>query len=234
MTNGIAYHPLDNVIWSALTTLHVAFATGSGLARHYPRDMAPFSAIVESTPKAYADLAPGLMGHEARLFRPQKEPTPPGWETLSARPILQMVAERAPQQQAGDKAEILLLNPGDIPDMMALADIGKPGPFSNRTALLGQYVGIRDAANGSLIAMAGERFRCQDYIELSAICVHPAARNRGLGAILVRHLMAAAFERGEIPFLHVFPDNPAARLYERCGFHIRAQHWVIWRRPLPG
>ena len=32
-------------------------ALGRGLARHYPRDMAPFSAIAEPTAAAYRDLA---------------------------------------------------------------------------------------------------------------------------------------------------------------------------------
>lgn len=221
-------HPLDNIVWTALTTAHRHLATGAGLARHYPRDMAPFAAISAATPQAYADLAQHLAGHEARLFRPQEEPTPPGWETLSARPILQMVAD---VQQVESAAGSIPLGPDDIPDMLALAEIAKPGPFSARTALLGDYIGIRDAG-GQLVAMAGERFRCPGHVELSAICVAPAARGRGLGGLLTRHLMQAAFARGESPFLHVFPDNPAARLYEKCGFAIRARHWVIWRRPL--
>ena len=43
-------HPLDNPAWHALTGTHAAVALGAGLARHYPRDMAPFSAIAEATP----------------------------------------------------------------------------------------------------------------------------------------------------------------------------------------
>src|SRR6266446_3584374 len=86
-------HPLDNVVWSALTTAHAELALGAGLARRYPRDMAPFSAVAEPSARAYADLADGLEpGVEARLFRPAEEASPPGWETLSARPIVQMIA----------------------------------------------------------------------------------------------------------------------------------------------
>ena len=62
--------PLDNIVWTALTTAQADLATGTGLARHYPRAAAPFSAIAEATPAAYADLAAGLpAGLEARLFR---------------------------------------------------------------------------------------------------------------------------------------------------------------------
>src|SRR5437016_4762813 len=70
---------------------------GRGLARHYPRDMAPFSAVAEPTARAYADLAADLEpATEARLFRPREEPAPAGWDTLSARPIIQMIAEKRP------------------------------------------------------------------------------------------------------------------------------------------
>src|SRR5258708_37791741 len=80
--------PLDNPVWHALTGPHAWFAFGRGAARHFPRDVAPFSAIAEPTASAYGDLAADLPpGLEARLFRPTKEATPPGWETISARPI---------------------------------------------------------------------------------------------------------------------------------------------------
>jgi ribosomal protein S18 acetylase RimI-like enzyme len=223
-------HPLDNVVWRALTTVHASIAVGDGLARHYPRDMAPFSAVAEPTASAYADLAEGLgPGIEARLFRPYEEPAPLGWETLSARPIIQMIAEEP--GASGDNASIGALTMDDVPDMLALAEVTKPGPFSARAVLLGNYVGLRESTNGRLIAMAGERFRLPGYVELSAICVHPDARRRGLGRALTQYLMQVAFERGEIPFLHVFPSNPAATLYAELGFRERARPWVIWRRP---
>jgi hypothetical protein len=109
-------NPLDNVVWTALTTTHASVAHGQGLARHFPRDMAPFSAVAEPSARAYADLAETLdPGVEARLFRPREEPAFSGWETLSgprrdrragallgaydfirrlfrARPIIQMIA----------------------------------------------------------------------------------------------------------------------------------------------
>jgi hypothetical protein len=39
---------LDNPIWHALEGPHCRHALGPGLARHYPRDIAPFSAIAEA------------------------------------------------------------------------------------------------------------------------------------------------------------------------------------------
>lgn len=229
-------HPLDNVVWTALTTVHASIALGRGLARHYPRDMAPFSAVAEPSARAYADLADGLAsGSEARLFRPREEPAPPGWDTLSASPIVQMIADQ-PGPSGGTVAAGLSVDPltiDDAADMLALAALAKPGPFSARTVLLGRYIGIREAASGRLLAMAGERFRLPGYVELSAICVRPEARQRGFGRILTRHLMERVLGRGEVPFVHVFPDNQAAILYARWGFRERARHWVIWRRPAP-
>src|ERR1700722_2009865 len=87
-------HALDNPVWHALVGPHADFAIGQALARHYPNDIAPFSAVAEPTAAAYANLAADLpTGSEARLFRPCDEPTPAGWETVSARPIIQMVAD---------------------------------------------------------------------------------------------------------------------------------------------
>jgi len=84
---------LDNPVWHALCGPHAHLAIGRGLACYYPRNIAPFSVIADATAEAYADLFVDLPdGTEARLFRPTEEPTPAGWETVSSRPIIQMVA----------------------------------------------------------------------------------------------------------------------------------------------
>ena len=226
-------NPLDNPAWHALVGPHAHLALGRGAARHYPRDVAPYSAIAAPTEAAYADLAGELPpGLEARLFRPRKECPPPGWETLSAQPITQMVADRSglPAALPGE-ADILALGPDDAAEMLELAERARPGPFAPRTALLGRYIGIRDAVTGGLVAMAGERFRMQGHVELSAIAVHPGARGRGHGAALTAALARAAFARGAVPFLHVYAHNPAASLYVRLGFAERRKLWVLlWRR----
>jgi ribosomal protein S18 acetylase RimI-like enzyme len=226
-------HLLDNPVWHALTGPHAAVALGQGLSRHYPRDVAPFSALAESTPAAYADLAKDLpLGQEARLFRRTEERVPDGWDALSTRPIQQMIAPTAddlPDTHPAEAAAIRL-DASDSGDMLALAEAAQPGPVGPRTVELGRYVGVR-GPDGRLTAMAGERFRLTGYTELSAICVHPDARGQGLGAALTLHLARSAFARGEVPFLHVFPHMPAAGLYKRLGFRDRAILWVLWRRP---
>jgi len=223
-------HTLDNPVWHALTEPQADLAIGHGLARRYPRDIAPFSAVAEPSAAAYADLGVDLPhGVEARLFRPQDEPAPQGWETVSARPIVQMVAEKfAAFPSATSQTEFVTLGRDDAADMLALADAAKPGPFGPRTSSLGVYLGVRRA--GQLIAMGGERFRLPGFVELSGICVHPSARGTGLGAAITANLVRMVLERGETPFLHVFPDNPAVALYARLGFLERARLFVLWHR----
>jgi ribosomal protein S18 acetylase RimI-like enzyme len=227
-------HPLDNPIWHALTGPHANFAIGRGAARRYPREIAPFAAIAEPGAAAYADLAADLpSGAEARLFRPDDEPVPAGWEALGSNPLPQMILESGDQLPKSLPAEARAIPLGlqDAADMLALVEMTKPGPFGPRTVELGGYLGVRDP-NGRLIAMAGERMRLPGYVELSAICVHPDARGQGLGAALTLRGARAAFARGEVPFLHVWPDNPARELYVRIGFRPRTTLWLLWRRPI--
>src|SRR5512139_2885086 len=109
---------LDNPAWHALERSHPQPALGRGLARHYPRDIAPFSAISEPGAAAYADLAADLpAGTEARLFRPQAEPLPDGWEETNRFVLLQMVASRQPEQ-GGSPVAVLL--PADAAAMLDL------------------------------------------------------------------------------------------------------------------
>jgi ribosomal protein S18 acetylase RimI-like enzyme len=226
-------HPLDNPVWHALTGAHADFALGAGAARHYPRDIAPFSALEAASPEAYADLARDLPpGLEARLFRPTEEPPPLGWKAVSARPIRQMVLDAASLAAPHPHEEALRpLGPGCAAAMLALAEAAQPGPFGLRTPVLGRFLGFR-GPDGRLLAMAGERFLLPGHVELSAICVHPEARGRGLGAALTLRVAREALARGEVPFLHVFPDNPAASLYASLGFRERATLWVLWHRPV--
>ena len=219
---------LDNPVWHALTGPHRAHALGRGAARHYPRDIAPFSAIAEPSEQVYADLAADLPANtEARLFRPSVEPLPDGWEELDRFPLLQMVAS-GPSNGAEIAASLLTV--ADIAAMMDLVAATEPGPFGPRTPLLGRYLGIWQGDR--LVAMAGERLRVPGHVELSAICVRPEARGKGYAAALTGRLMRLAFEGGEVPFLHVRPDNVGAvALYKRLGFATRRELVVMWRRP---
>jgi ribosomal protein S18 acetylase RimI-like enzyme len=95
---------------------------------------------------------------------------------------------------------------------------------------MGRYIGVIE--DGRLLALAGERMNLAGHVELSAICTHPQARGRRLAEYLMRQLMHDAAKRGQVPFLHVLPENrPAITLYERLGFVARSEMHYLWRMP---
>jgi ribosomal protein S18 acetylase RimI-like enzyme len=224
-------HPLDNPVWHALNGPHHAFARRHGLALHYPREVAVFSAIDEASAQAFADLALGLPPDtEARLVRKRIEPLPEGWQVTNDIPLLQMEL-RAFDGQLHDGPAIVTLGPQQRDAAMALVELTQPGPFGPRTLEMGHFIGVFE--HGRLLAMAGERMRLEAHVELSAICTHPSARGRGLAERLMRRLMRDALQRGQQPFLHVLPSNTGAiALYRRLGFVTRAEMHYRWCKPL--
>jgi hypothetical protein len=104
--------------------------------------------------------------------------------------------------------------------MRALAKLTEPGPFFEHTNRLGDFVGVK--VDGRLIAMAGERMKPEGFTEVSAVCVHPDYRGRGLADGLMRVVIERIFARREGAFLHVWPHNTGAiTLYEKLGFSLR-------------
>lgn len=229
----MSVNSLDNPAWFALTGPHSGFASGGGLARHYPREIAPYSAIADASPRAIEDLDIELPSQgEVRMFRPAKEPPPRGWQVLSAHPILQMEIKYAdlPRRFPAER-RITALDVSHVREMLELVHIARPGPFYLKTPLMGSYVGIRDNESQRLVGMIGERFSLNGFVELSALAVLPSARCAGLGAALLASHTRAAFERGLQPFLHVYGDNPAVPTYRRLGYRDRAVLWVLlWAR----
>ena len=63
-------------------------------------------------------------------------------------------------------------------------------------------------------------YRTAREIRLMDIALVPAMRNRGVGTALLRELMQEARCSGSAITLHVEPDNPAQRLYQRHGFSL--------------
>jgi ribosomal protein S18 acetylase RimI-like enzyme len=60
--------------------------------------------------------------------------------------------------------------------------------------------------------------RREREIRLVDISFLPELRNRGLGSVLLRELMAEAGAEGKPLTIHVEKYNPAMRLYKRLGF----------------
>jgi predicted GNAT family acetyltransferase len=212
-------HPLDRPIWTALTTGHQSLAEGGDHARRYPTAMTPFADMPEISPRGFAALGAMMLGSEiAVLFTPDAVTAPAEFRVVLAETGEQMIG--TPAEVEARDVDILTLGAKDVPDMMALTALTKPGPFSARTHELGTFLGIR--VGGELVAMAGERMKPADYTEITAVCVHPAHRSRGYGQILLSAISRQIVARGEIPFLHVFSSNASAiALYRRQGMEIR-------------
>jgi ribosomal protein S18 acetylase RimI-like enzyme len=220
-------HSLDNPIWNSLSTLHAHFSQGDGLAKRYAPEVTLLAAMGEPTADAYASLAKTLQRAAAALFLDQAPQIPAGWITVHASPLVQMVCEKPSLAQDGYPAE--KLTPADVPEMVALAELTKPGPFGTRTRELGEYLGIRKRTR--LVAMAGERLHLPGYTEVSAVCTHPEFQGRGYARELMSILMRKIMQRREAPILHVRQENVSAiHLYEKLGFRTRRLiHFVIIR-----
>jgi ribosomal protein S18 acetylase RimI-like enzyme len=212
-----AAHPLDNPVYASLTGPHAHFAERRGRAVRYPAKVSPFIALPDN-PEAqdWADVA-ALVGPGAIVPLVGDGQPPAGWEVVFLGSGVQLVDEAV---TASPDNEAIRLTTGDVPEMLALIDRTKPGPFLPRTIELGTYLGIR--RGGELIAMAGERLHPPGWTEISAVCTDAAYRGQGLGTRLVHAVAHGIRQRGETPFMHAAADNtPAIRLYESLGFRLR-------------
>lgn len=220
--------PLDTPVWTALTSDHRVLAEGGPLAIRYTPEVAPFAALAERTPAAFAALA-ALIPPDGwvMLHTPDVPVFPAGFVVHRQAPLLQMVLERPVAADGGDPLTLdpLTLGPADVPEMLDLAGRTQPGPFGPRTIELGRYIGLR--SEGQLVAMAGERMRCGGFVEISAVCVDPDFRGRGFAALLMSRLAREMQAAGQTPFLHVLADNSVAiALYEKLGFAKRAGFFI--------
>jgi len=216
-------HVLNNPVWHALVGPHAGVAERVGDAARYVSDVAAFCALAdEPTPDAWNDLRTMVgAGGAAFLVRDEID-LPAGWSIEMTLPCRQMVLPDTAGERADDPSELLLVLDGDdVPEMLALVERTRPGPFARRTIELGNYLGIRH--DGALVAMAGERLHPAGYTEISAVCTDADQRGRGLASRLVRALVRGIRVRGETPFLHLTMENEnAQRVYAGLGFETRA------------
>lgn len=210
---------LDRPIWSALTITQKHLAEGGPRALRYPVDMTPFADMADMSATGFAALGDLVSGSEvAVLFTPEPVDVPAGFKVVLADTGEQMIG--SPADSPLRDAEIVTLGAADVPAMMALTALTKPGPFAARTHELGTFLGIR--AGGELVAMTGERMKPGHFTEMTAVCVHPEYRGRGYAQALLAAVARQIEARGEIPFLHVFSNNTSAiALYQRQGMRVR-------------
>ncbi len=225
MSDNRDAHPLDNVVWSALSSeqTHLAEHSSNGHAARYAPEVGPFGGFRDPDTPSWSGLS-DLMGSGEfnLLLLPEPDETPPGLELLSSEIATQYVAGHLDDTAL---PEFQLLSERDLPEILALVEIAPPGPFGARTLETGRYIGLRH--QGRLVAMAGERMRCPGWIEVSAVCVHPSARGQGLGARLTLGVARRIREAGSEAMLHVREGNDAAHaLYQKIGFRVRREFWA--------
>jgi ribosomal protein S18 acetylase RimI-like enzyme len=223
-------HPLDNPAWSALRgpQADLAQVSGNGRAARYQRRISPIAAVGRLDADGWAGLAElAGPGGYAGLFRAAIGRAPDPWSEVYRGPLIQYQAVELVDDRSPEQDRFVELGQDDAEEMLALARLTEPGPFSIETYRTGRYFGRRDD-DGALIAMAGERMRLDGWGEVSAVCVHPDARRRGLGITATLLAASAIAERGDRPMLHVAGDNePAHQLYRGLGFEARRQLEVV-------
>ena len=213
-------HPLDNPVWSSLTTRHAPLAQTAGRAKRYPSDIAPFVGIAPGDSDALADVERLVDRDELVCFVGAAPGLGAGWRIEQSVPIAQMVRADRLDVPDGPPA-IEIRSERQVADLLALTALVYPHYFRPRTIAMGRYIAIYDGER--LAAMAGERMHCEGHREISAVCTHPDYLGRGHARRLIALLTNAILDRGEQPFLHFSHENTRAKaLYVRLGFAFRA------------
>jgi predicted GNAT family acetyltransferase len=222
-------NPLDRPVWASLTSApHLA--EGSTLAKRYSRDVNVFASARDDSTESLAALSRLVFDNDTiYVLQVPDIRVPEGLAVELETQGVQMVATRPLVPQVDDR-NFVELGDADAPDMLALAQLTKPGPFLPRTHIMGRFIGAR--IDGRLAAMAGERMRFPGFTEVSGVCTHPDFRGQGLARTLSSVVADAIQQRGEQPFLHAWTANHAAiALYESLGFEIRTSvHVVVLKR----
>jgi len=233
--DAVAAHPLDNVIWSALTTCQAAIAEGDEVARRFDAAYARFAALAEPSAQGMDALARFVRAEDGvALFLPSDIGLGEYFDLLAHKNIVQMIGPAVGPEI--DVSRFAVLGPQHKPQMTALVERTEPGPWMARSDELGRFLGVFDG--DELVAMAGERMHLTGHREISAVCTDPAWRGKGLARDLTLAVSQAIVARGEVPFLHVLAENATAiALYERLGFVRRASfrlHIVLRNARAPG
>lgn len=210
-------HPLDNPIWTALNSGSASFAFGKETARFIDRKIGFFAGLplydADHLARLHLEMDAGM---RVILFTPGFLDLGPNWKVINDRALLQMVFEK-PLVNVPVEPNIRALTAADVPEMLALTQLAKPGPFLENTIAFGGYFGY--FVEGRLVSMAGTRLSAGPYTEVSAVCTHPDFVGRGLAKLVLPFVLQFIQIQGQIPYLQLYPDNlPALRLYQSLGF----------------
>lgn len=213
-------HPLDNPVWNAMVSGNGSLALGTDHVKYFDHEVSPFAAFSDFSTKHLPDLYDmHNPGRTILIWSPEELHSIAEWKLVDCIPGLQMVFSTKALPD-GNAAGIVKLQQEHVPEMVALAKLTRPGPFSNRTIEFGNYEGI--FADGKLVAMTGRRFHPLDHIEISAVCTHPEYLGRGYARQLLISQTKQILEESCHPHLHVREDNARAiSVYRSLGFEVR-------------
>lgn len=122
-------HILDRPIWNALQTAHAELAEGGEYAMRYPPSIVPFAATADDSRESLEALENLPAADEVMAIVEAGPVTiPQGLTVVSEGKLVQMIAER-PYERISD-SRLQPLTPDDADEMLALAMLTKPGPFT--------------------------------------------------------------------------------------------------------
>lgn len=221
---------LHNPVYNALLSGNAHLGFGTEKVKCFYEAVSPFVGFPETYAGGFEDLYQLLPAERKILYAtPTAIDEPKGWQLLVEVKGLQFIYTKGPSSiEPSIKTTALQKQHGE--EMIALASLTKPGPFSSRTIEFGNYYGIFE--NNKLVAMAGQRLHVNDYAEISAVCTHPDYLGRGYAAALIHQQINLIYNAGGHPFLHVRADNERAiALYDRLGFVIsRPMNFYFMKR----
>jgi ribosomal protein S18 acetylase RimI-like enzyme len=206
-----------NIIWRCMAGSQRHLTSGGDSARRYLKGFSPIVAFADPERPDFAALE-AVCGPGERFYCSEwAGAVPDGWALHRDARMLVMVWRGGRSPAADDPVEAIALRPEHVPQMCALAELTRPGPFDVRTIEFGEYFGVFEGDR--LVAMAGERMQDGLRREVSGICTHPDRQGRGWARRLTELVVRRELARGETPFLHVVSTNAGAiALYERLGF----------------
>jgi ribosomal protein S18 acetylase RimI-like enzyme len=211
---------LYNPVYNALRSGDAHLGFGAEEVKCFDEEVTPFAGFNEKFERGFDDLYEMLPSERKILYAtPQFIPEPKGWQLLHEIKGLQFLftGKVNPNEPS---IKPVALGKDNVEEMIQLAALTKPGPFSKRTIEFGNYFGIFDKEK--LVAMTGQRLHVGKFTEISAVCTHPDFLGKGFASILLQQQLELILDAGQIPFLHVRDDNTRAiALYERIGFSVQ-------------
>ena len=124
-------HLLDDPIWNALTTRQASLARKAGGIRRFPAEFGPFAATADGTAESFAGLAE-LTAQGEQIYLPRTKRWRRQRDLSSFTPCRSCKWWR-PGSKRSDGLTFAELTSDDAPEMRALAQQTRPGPFAERS-----------------------------------------------------------------------------------------------------